>query len=95
MEGKQLSTFVIALVSLLVTTVVVAVRCVVRINIKGFGLDDWRYGRLPLRCGTHADLYTEVWQLARSFLLAHVSLSCGDVSRVLVSETFTSQLSEQ
>ncbi|KAH0336821.1 hypothetical protein KCU81_g8435, partial [Aureobasidium melanogenum] len=41
MEGKQLSTFVIALVSLLVTTIVIAVRCVVRISIRGFGLDDW------------------------------------------------------
>ncbi|KAG9515246.1 hypothetical protein KCU93_g9542, partial [Aureobasidium melanogenum] len=41
MEGKQLSTFVIALVSLLVTTIVIAVRCVVRMSIRGFGLDDW------------------------------------------------------
>ncbi|KAH0168273.1 hypothetical protein KCU82_g5556, partial [Aureobasidium melanogenum] len=41
MEGKQLSTFVIALVSLLVTTIVIAVRCVVRVSIRGFGLDDW------------------------------------------------------
>lgn len=41
MEGKQLSTFVIALVSLLVTTIVIATRCVVRTSIGGFGLDDW------------------------------------------------------
>jgi len=41
MEGKQLSTFVIALVSLIVTTIVIAVRCVVRTSIGGFGLDDW------------------------------------------------------
>jgi hypothetical protein len=41
MEGKQLSTFVIALVSLLVTTIVIGVRCVVRTHIGGFGLDDW------------------------------------------------------
>lgn len=41
MEGKQLSTFVVALVSLLVTTVVIGVRCVVRKSIGGFGLDDW------------------------------------------------------
>ena len=41
MEGKQLSTFVIALVSLIITTIVVAVRCVVRKSINGFGADDW------------------------------------------------------
>jgi hypothetical protein len=41
MEGKQLSTFVIALVSLIVTTIVVVVRCGVRMSIRGFGLDDY------------------------------------------------------
>lgn len=41
MEGKQLSTFVIALVSLIVTTLVVLVRCFVRKSINGLGLDDW------------------------------------------------------
>ncbi|KEQ98749.1 hypothetical protein AUEXF2481DRAFT_1584 [Aureobasidium subglaciale EXF-2481] len=40
MEGKQLSTFIVALVSLLVTTIVVIVRCIVRTSIRGFGLDD-------------------------------------------------------
>ncbi|KAI5240295.1 hypothetical protein E4T43_06161 [Aureobasidium subglaciale] len=40
MEGKQLSTFIVALVSLLVTTLVVIVRCIVRTSIRGFGLDD-------------------------------------------------------
>ncbi|THZ63492.1 hypothetical protein D6C85_08952 [Aureobasidium pullulans] len=41
MEGKQLSTFGIALVSLIVTTIVVVVRCGVRMSIRGFGLDDY------------------------------------------------------
>lgn len=41
MEGKQLSLFLCTVVSLIITTLVVVARCLVRRSIKGFGIDDW------------------------------------------------------
>jgi hypothetical protein len=86
MEGKQLSTFVIALVSLLVTTIVIGVRCVVRKSIGGFGLDDWSMviGQV---CALSLET-TSLQQLTkhRFCSLAPALPSCTDVTRALVSE---------
>lgn len=82
MEGKQLSTFVIALVSLVVTTIVIAVRCVVRMSIRGFGLDDWSMviGQVcVLSVGYHATSQKLTKDRYCSFVLA--SLSCTDVTQ--------------
>jgi hypothetical protein len=91
MEGKQLSTFVIALVSLIITTIFVAVRCVVRINIRGFGLDDYSMA-LGQVCSFFPSVFHSLQCLVSAVLangtmmirycsLAPVSPSCGDVDK--------------
>jgi len=40
MEGKQLTTFVVTLVCIIVSTITVSLRSIVRVSINGFGVDD-------------------------------------------------------
>lgn len=41
MEGKQLLLFTTTVVCLVISTIVVTSRAIVRFAIRGFGLDDW------------------------------------------------------
>jgi len=83
MEGKQLTTFIVTLVCLIISTITVSLRSIVRVSINGFGIDDglMAVGQVisfVLPCSILTDTYAApvLWRMHRSPVRLQVWLRC-------------------
>jgi len=83
MEGKQLTTFVVTLVCVIISTITVSLRSIVRVSINGFGVDDGlmvvgQVISLVLSCSTTTNIHLAslLWCMCCSPVRMQVRVWC-------------------